>query len=197
MRDNLKRSIFIFIILLLISGCNDINVNKEDVLTYENEHVIEEKEKNGNSIKNNDLNKEQEQSIREKEVEDDNETENNELKEVTQDDNLDFENFIVEKLVNSLKDENYDYLMHLYIYPIYGDQDKDDMIKNLLNNYKAKIDLETIKYEFTGEVKNYQNTKDVNYYKYRLYDIHGNQHYIEIGVISNIATINDSMFNIE
>ena len=58
MRDNLKRSIFIFIILLLISGCNDINVNKEDVI-------------------------------------------------VTQDDNLDFVNFIVDKLVNSLRDENY------------------------------------------------------------------------------------------
>ena len=99
----MRRSILIFIILLLISGCNDINVNKEDVI-------------------------------------------------VTQDDNLDLVNFIVDKLVNSLRDENYDYLMHFYIYPIYGDQDKDDMIKNSLNNYKAKMDLETLKYEYTGEI---------------------------------------------
>lgn len=193
----MKRSIFIFIILLLISGCNDINVNKEDEIKYENDHLIEEKAKGDNSINNDDINKEQEQNIREKEVEAGNETENNELNEVTKDDNLDFANFIVDKLVNSLRDENYDNLIHLYIFPKYGDQDVNsiEMIVELLKNYKSKFDIETVTYEYTGEIINYKDAKAINYYKFKLYDNYGNQHHVEVGVTSYLAIIKDSMFN--
>lgn len=110
---------------------------------------------------------------------------------------LEFTDMIAEKLIVSLKEENYDDLYQLYIYPKYGDEPIDSkLIDALISNYKSVFDLDSISYEYTGEVEVIKETKHVNYFKYVIRDAKNNEHFIKIGNIDNIGIIMDSMFEV-